>query len=282
MPASDAGRTGNSPAARTGDAVYLFALIEGAAAPGSAATADGPLPVPTVHRAGAVAAIVSPVSLAEYCGPEAARHLGAVAWVAPRAVQHAAILRQAMQWSAVFPVPFGTLYASLGSLSAFMRAHQDTLVRFFATVAGKAEWELAASADLTRPDILERVARAARPEWTELTPGTRYLLLCRDRQQLIAAGRQRANDIVAGLAQRFRPPAAAIRRIARPHRSDAGDAEPLGRFALLVPEGAAARLEGRARSLRREAAEFGVSLSLSGPWPPFSFRPDLPDARVPP
>ena len=280
MPGRDAAPTADAPAPGAGDAaVYLFALIDGATALSAAATADGPLPVPIVHRAGAIAAIVSWVPLADYCGPAAARHLGEVAWIAPRAVQHAAILRQAMQWSAVFPVPFGTLYASLARLSAFMLTHQDTLVRFFATVAGKAEWELTASADLGRPDILERIARAARPDWAALPPGTRYLLLCRDRSQLIAAGWQRASDLVGGLAERFRPPAAVKRRIPRRRGGDAGDATPIARFALLVPEGAAARIDERMQSLRAEAAEFGISLSRSGPWPPFSFRPNLPDLR---
>lgn len=282
MPESDARRPSRAPDADA--AVYLFALTDGAATPGASTIADGPLPVPMIHRAEGVAAIVSRVPLGDYCGSAASQHLGDVAWIAPRAVQHAAVLRQAMQWTAVFPVPFGTLYADLDSLSAFMLAHRETLLRFFATVAGKAEWELTASADFARHDVIERIALAARPDWTALPPGTRYLLLCRDRKQLIAAGRQQAGDVVAGLAKRFRPPAAAIQRIARPRTGDAGDAEPIARFALLAPEGAAARLEHRAQSLRGEAAARGISLSLSGPWPPFSFRPDLPQpvAAVPP
>lgn len=267
MPQGDIGGSGGP------QAVYLFALTEGVPADSAIIAADGPFPPPLIHRAGPIAAIVSLVAPAEYCAPAAAQRAADPAWLAPRAVQHAALLRQAMQRGPVYPVPFGTLFANLDRLSAFMLAHQETLCGFFRQVAGREEWTLTAGASLDSPAMLDRIARASDPGWAEMAPGARYLQLCRERTRLIALGRQRAGDHAAALAVRLQPPAVAIRRLAvHPN----ADAEPVGRFALLVPSDAVATLNRRVQELLGEAAEDGITLAFSGPWPAFSFRPDLP------
>jgi hypothetical protein len=89
-------------------AVYLFALVRGAKAGAPFWSEKDPFPELFIHRAGTIGAVVSMVELADYAGPAASQLLGDVAWVGPRAVYHAGVLRQAMQWSPVFPVPFGT------------------------------------------------------------------------------------------------------------------------------------------------------------------------------
>ena len=78
-------------------AVYLYALIDGAAAliePGIALGIDtagesGPLLQPILHRAGPTAALIGMVPLSEYCGADATHHLSDLAWLAPRTMQHA-------------------------------------------------------------------------------------------------------------------------------------------------------------------------------------------------
>jgi hypothetical protein len=218
------------------------------------------------------------VALDDYAGPAASQRLGDVAWVGPRAVCHAGVLRQAMQWSPVYPVPFGTLYASLDRLTDVMLAHQQTIGHFFETVAGMEEWELKASAAIDGHAALEAMAHDAWPDWAALGPGVRYMKLCSNRPALIAASRRHAEGIVSRLVWRMRPPVAAIRRLTRQHRADQAATELVARFAMLAPAGGGTALDGRARELGAEAAACGVTLTLSGPWPPFSFRPDLPNS----
>ena len=286
MPASDQpGPVGrriavSRAAAPDAEVVYLYALVDGAAVfadagiepldPGNRSTP------PILHRAGPIAALIGMVPLAEYCGADAAHHLGDLAWLAPRTMHHAAVLRQAMQVSPVYPAPFATLFASRNSLSAFMLAHAHTLVEFFRAVAGMAEWELKASACLADRAALEALARDAWPDWAQLAPGTRYLRLCRDRPGLVAAGRAAAQTIAARLAERLLPPATASRRLVVQPAPDSDAGELVGRFALLVPLGGASALAQRLEALAGEAASDGIALALTGPWPPFSFRPDLP------
>jgi hypothetical protein len=284
--------TAPGEAACCGLAVYLYALIDGAAliepgiaqgiAPGIDAFGEsGKLSRPILHRAGPIAALIGMVPLSEYCGAEAAHHLKDLAWLAPRTMQHAAVLRQAMQVSPTYPAPFATLFASRDSLSTFMLAHAHTLGEFFRTVAGMAEWELKASACLDNRAALETLARDAWPDWAQLTPGIRYLRLCRDRPGLVAASRALAQNSAAQLAARLQPPATASRRLVLQPAPESDSGELVGRFALLVPLGGASALAQRVRELADEAAGDGIALTLRGPWPPFSFRPDLPRPPLP-
>jgi hypothetical protein len=287
-PADLPGEAAWGEAAPGGEAVYLYALIDGAAAfleGGTEAVieaggANDRLIQPILHRAGPIAALIGMVPLCDYCGDDAAHHLSDLAWLAPRTMQHAAVLRHAMQCSPVYPAPFATLFANRDSLSAFMLAQAHTLGEFFRAVTGMAEWELKANACLDSRAALEALARDAWPDWAQLTPGTIYLRLCRDRASLIAARRALVHDLAAGLVQRLQPPATALRRLALPPASEGGSGELVGRFALLVPLSGASALAQNVQELADEAAGHGIALSLSGPWPPFSFRPDLP--RPPP
>lgn len=263
-------------AAPEAQAVYLFALVDGAAAFVANGCDSNPFSQPIVRRAGPIAALISMVPLSDYCGDDAAGHLSDPAWLAPRTMHHAAVLRQAMQCSPVYPAPFATLFASLDGLSAFMRAHAQTLGEFFRTVAGMAEWELRASTCLDNRAALEALTRDAWPDWAQLTPGTRYLRLCRDRAGLVAVRRALVQDIATRLAERLQPPAASLRRLGLPRAPESGSEELVGRFALLVPLSGASVLAQRIDAVADEAAGNGITLALSGPWPPFSFRPDLP------
>ncbi len=270
------GEVAPGDAAADGQAVYLFALVDGAAVFGAAGCDSDPLRQPILHRAGTIAALVSMVPLADYCGALALQHLSDLAWLAPRTLQHAAVLRQAMQCSPVYPAPFATLFASLDSLSAFIRPHEPAIREFFRAVAGMAEWELKASARLDGRAALETLARDLWPDWAQLTPGTRYLRLCRDRPALVDARRAALHDSAARLAQRLQPPAAALRDLVLHPAPESDGGEPVGRFALLVPLSGASALARGVQELADAAAEDGITLALSGPWPPFSFRPDLP------
>jgi len=271
-------------AAPGAEAVYLYALVNGAAAFVDAGLdalgGNDWFSPPILHRAGPIGALIGIVPLSDYRGAEAAHHLSDLTWLAPRTMHHAAVLRQAMQVSPVYPAPFATLFASRDSLSTFMLAHAHTLGEFFRTVAGMAEWELKASACLDNRAALEALARDAWPDWAQLTPGTRYLRLCRDRPGLVAASRALTQTMAARFAEQLQPPATAARRLVFQPTPEGDSGELVGRFALLVPLGGAGALAQRVQELADEAAGDGIALTLAGPWPPFSFRPDLP--RPPP
>lgn len=228
-----------------------------------------------LHRVGSVEALIGIVPVTDYCGIDAERHLADIAWLAPRVRRHAALVEWTMQWSSVFPAPFGTLYLSLDSLTAFIHAHEATIAKFLGTVAGKEEWELRASAHLDGAEILDQLARSAWPEWLELTPGKRYMRLCRDRNALIEQGRAEADSLVCAFVAELQPLTAAVRQHEAGRRPDADGGELIARYSLLVAKPDVAALQERVREVCARASHRHVAIALSGPWPPFSFRPDL-------
>ncbi len=228
-----------------------------------------------LHRVGSVAALIGVVPVTDYCGVDAERRLADIAWLTPRVRRHAALVEWVMQWSSVFPAPFGTLYLSLDSLTAFIRAHEATIAEFLGAVAGKEEWELRASARLDGAEILDQQARSAWPDWRELTPGKRYMRLCRDRNALIEQGRTAADSLVRAVVAELQPLTAAVRQHEAKRRSDADGTELIARYALLVAKPDVAALQQRVREASARASHRHVAILLSGPWPPFSFRPDL-------
>ncbi len=258
------------------EAVSLFALVDGAAAFLGVDAEGDPFIPPIVHRAGPVGALISVVPLDDYSGVDAADRLSDLAWLAPRTMRHAAVLRWAMQYSPVYPAPFATLFANLGSLTTFMLLHGQTLSTFFGAVAGMAEWELKASACVDSRPALETLARDAWSDWAQLTPGTRYLRLSRDRSSLICSRRVQLQDISCRLAQQLQPLATSVRQLHFQPLAGAENGELVGRFALLVSANDASALAQCVQGLAAEANDDGIELTLSGPWPPFSFRPDLP------
>ena len=257
------------------EAVCLFAFVTGPSAHETLLPGDAREQRLMLHRVGSVVALTSIVPLTDYCGAEAERRLADITWLAPRVHQHATLVEWAMRSSPVFPAPFGTLYLSLDSLTAFMHAHEAKIADFLRTVAGKEEWELRASADLNGHEILEQLAGNLWPDWQALTKGTRYMQLCRDRSVLVEQGRAEAVALVHDFVAELQPLTAAVHQHGVRAMTEAGGLEPIARYALLVAKKDVTSLQESVREAGNRAAHKHIGIALSGPWPPFSFRPNL-------
>ncbi len=222
-----------------------------------------------------IVALVGVVPIADYRGADSERHLSDVAWLAPRVRRHAELVEWMTQGSSVFPAPFGTLYSSLETLTAFMHAHEATIAAFLRAVADKEEWELRAVAHFDGPEALDRLACDAWPDWRELSKGARYMRLCRDKSALIDFGRAEAAAFVDAFVAELRGLTSDARRLGLPRGPGAGKEEPVARYALLVAKTGVAAIKDRVEEVAPMASGRRVAITLLGPWPPFSFRPDL-------
>ena len=228
-----------------------------------------------LHRVDSIVALVGVVPIADYRGADSERHLSDVAWLAPRVRRHAELVEWMAQWSSVFPAPFGTFYSSLDSLTAFMHAHEETIATFLRTVADKEEWELRAVAHFDGPDALDQLACEAWPDWRKLSKGARYMRLCRDKSALIDFGRADAGAFARDFVAELRSLTSDVRQLALPASLDQGGQEPVARYALLIAKTDVAAILDRIEDIAAMASSRHVAITLSGPWPPFSFRPDL-------
>jgi hypothetical protein len=257
------------------EAVCLFAFATGASAREMLLPGDAREQRLMLHRVGLVTALIGIVSLTDYCGAEAERRFGDIAWLAPRAHYHAALVEWAMRSSPVFPAPFGTLYLSLNSLTAFIHAHEATIADFLRTVAGKEEWELRISADLNCPEVVEQLAGNMWPDWQTLPKGTRYMRLCRDRKVLVEQGHVETVALVHGFVGELEPLTAAVHQHGVGGRTEVGGLDLIAGYALLVAKNDVKALQECVRTASDRAAHQHIAITLSGPWPPFSFRPNL-------
>jgi hypothetical protein len=114
-----------------------------------------------------------------------------------------------------------------------------------------------------------RARTATRRQMAGLSPGTRFLKL-----------RRREREVARGLAAGARTEAARLYRTLARHADDARQRPPVsveGRPALLldaaflVPETGAALFRRAVRAEAAQAAEHGLRVRLTGPWPPYSF-----------
>lgn len=228
-----------------------------------------------LHRVGSIVALVDIVPAADYCGPDAVGHLTDVAWLAPRVHRHALVVEWVAQRSSVFPAPFGTLYSDLQSLTAFVRKHEATITSFLRVVADKEEWELRAEAKFDGPDTLDQLACRAWPEWRNLSKGARYMRLCRDKSALLDFGRAEAAAVAHDFVETLRPFTNDVRPLDLRRTADQYGPETVARYALLLARTESARIAERVREMAAQASPGHVAITLSGPWPPFSFRPNL-------
>ena len=157
--------------------------------------------------------------------------------------RHDAIVRTvAAAARAILPVRFGTLVQDLEELRLLLGARQRALHERLRAVRGRVQMTVR---------VLEPVKEIVRSG--RLQParsGTAYLKA------------RAAEHDVAG----FAPVRDAVRRWIRDERVEKRDG--LASVYHLVPRGAAA---GYRRALEQAAADAGVRLVVTGPWPPYAF-----------
>ena len=234
-------------------------------------------PAPFFWRFGEVAAVLRLVSRAEFCGPAGETNLQDLAWLAPRACQHQAVLEQVMRLGPVLPARFGTLFSSLDSLGSFLQKHEAAIIQFLERVRGHEEWAVKGFLDSARAEA-ELLARARSGEAGPFssTPGMAYLqeqsLRIKVKQELenrVAEAREALSNELNPLASE-----ACQRRILS--RETTGEERGMVlNWAFLVPPATLTDFRLQIERANAEPKLAGLAFELSGPWPPYSFCPAL-------
>ena len=258
--------------------IYLFCLTPAFPRPEIAGTGiDGEHPL-FVEIIGEVAAVLAEVHLEDFTGSEARQKMEDLAWIGPRALRHEEVVLSAMEQGPVLPVRFGTVFSSRAAAAEPLRLRQDVLSTFFQETIDKKEWTLKGYVDRSqaRAQITAVRLAAEKEQLAGLSPGKRYFL-----EQKIKGAVDK--DVAAWLKEMGRD----ILRVAR--EASAGfsecrlqsqdvtgrDEEMFFHGALLVPDGSVAALEGMTNEWNKCREAQGISVEISGPWPPYHFAPVL-------
>ncbi len=250
--------------AQPGTAFYLYCLTP----PGSVLELSQSNVV--VEELGSVRAVLSEVRREEFSGQEAEERLKDLAWLAPRAALHEALVEQVMSQAPVLPAPFATLFESRESVRRFLLEHAVRIAGFFRGLGNKREWAVKGFLDRSQLDQESGPGSDSGSSGKSYLEKRRAQAAQRDatRRDLKAACQQSATRLKEQ-AQDFRE-----RKVWKASQA-AVQPELIFNWAFLLPAGEETAFGQRIAKLNEQHRTLGLSLVISGPWPPYSFAPPL-------
>ena len=147
--------------------LYCFTRSEAVGAIGSAAMNEGQWL--GAIEVGDVAAVFSPVPLAEFGEEGGRKNFQDPAWVVPRACRHDLVIKHVMEFSPVLPVRFGAVFASPKFLQDQLARNGPEISWFLDHISNKEEWSVKAFGHLektgawllrTDPELLRKRRQA--------------------------------------------------------------------------------------------------------------------------
>ena len=214
------------------------------------------------------------VDLDEFVGERAEAQLQDLAWLGPRVFRHEVVIEQIMKQAPVLPARFATLFSSLDSLDQFVLEHRKGIAGFFTELGGQQEW--AVKGLLDRANALEKLSHPAAEEPAS-TLGGRYLQERRIKAQVEREFSQRLKMFCQHVAADLAAQAGTFReRKVVESVAEGKEAEVVLNWAFLIPQAAIEAFKASLNRFNDDDAFPGLVLTLSGPWPPYSFVPDLP------
>jgi len=257
-------------------ALYLYCLAPLVGEEGMAGVAFPDLLGPVRELdLGGVGAMVSAVDRESWSDES---RLSSLEWVTPRALHHARVIDQVSRARPVYPARFGTLFTTPEALSAVVQQHAEPLRDFFAMVEGRVEWDVKIFFDPGEAEArwIQEQIRAAAALLDDLPTGRRYLAEQAMRREARKSLAPRLEALCGELASRLSHDEHGLRERPLPPVVDE-KRRPLIHWALLWPEA----LDDELRRRLADAADYcetsGLQLEWTGPWPPYSFRPNLTD-----
>ncbi len=223
-----------------------------------------------------IVAVLGMSSLEDFCGPEAENRMKDLAWIGPRVCRHEEVVEEVMRRSPAFPARFGTIFSSLDALEKLLDVHYDKISRFLDKAADKEEWAVKGLLNRvqTRTSFSTLMLSREEGRLASLSPGKRYLAEQRIRSSADRELNIWLNGIIKGIgddlcrhSSEFRE-----RKVLSP---DSEAMEMVLNWAFWTAREDADDFRARVDRANEQNDRQGLLLQLSGPWPPYSFLPNL-------
>src|SRR6185295_20418050 len=194
------------------------------------------------------------------------RGLSDVGWVSRAAVAHDAVVESFLEETAVLPMKLFTLFTTDERALDHLRAERRRIAAVVKRVANHQEWGVRVALDRGR----EAAPAPKKAPSAGAASGLAYLTRKKAQRDQVVELAARARETVAALYDRL----AARSRLAK--RRLAGELPVQGGpllldAAFLVPRARATAFQALASRESRSLARHGYGLTVSGPWPPYSF-----------
>ena len=257
--------------------VYLYCFTRrGAVREIKAAGVDEHGAVTTLET-DAAAAVFSTVSLCEFGGDAAQAVAQDPQWLIPRACRHQQVVEEVMRAGPVLPVRFGTIFSSGKILERFLVEKSGEVARVLDWLSDKQEWAVKGFVDLDRAKewlIASDPVLAEHRRRLPDAPGARYFQQKRleaKTEEAMRLWRRGVVDHVRALLVPHAVDACPLRP--QPKNLSGCDAEMIFNAAYLLPRSNLDTFRERVAGASATYAEQGLSLELTGPWPPYNFCP---------
>ena len=215
--------------------------------------------------------VVSTVPEDEY--GEAVLHEGIqdLDWVGPRALAHEAVIEHFLSAEAVLPMQLFALFNSDDRAVAHVTGHRRRIARILARIQQQLEWGLRlvwapTDADEDAVRTLPRKGVRRRP----VMSGADYLARKRDLRDRSHTSLRRARADANRLYREMAGKASQARRRTDVERAAAGS-RLLLEAAFLVPTRRTGAFKAAVHRHTGALGESGITVSLTGPWPPYHF-----------
>jgi hypothetical protein len=238
---------------------------------------DGEHKVFTLYY-GDVKAAISLVPLHEFGTSALEQRMGDLEWIAPRVLIHERIIEAIMAIYPVMPTRFCTIFAGGERIEELLRLHHGKITRFFSDIADKEEWGVKGYINGGQLEkAIKGLSPAVQPtaeKLKEASPGQAYLL--RKKRDLAL------KDGLSGMAAQvteeiFQDLLAHATKGTRNKvlqlEGDKERKEMILNAAFLVPESNVRIFRGKVKETEEKYRSRGLTLSVTGPWPPYNFCP---------
>jgi hypothetical protein len=257
------------------NATYVYCLVSAPRRPRPPAAVRG------LPRSGAVRLIdvepnlylvVADVPTKQYGEAAINARLSDLEWVSRAAIAHEGVIESFVSADAVLPMKLFTIFANDARAVGEFRGDRARIGRLITRVAHQLEFGVRVVQD--RAALQRRAARrrGVKRAGTKAT-GAGYLARKKAERDAAARLAEHARDIVAALYDRL---ASRSRQAKRRSASELpADGWPLLLdAAFLVPRARARAFRAQAAREARALAKLGYGLTLTGPWPPYTFVQD--------
>lgn len=256
---------------------YLYCLYRGGGGLPHLVGIDGDHKVFALSR-GDVSAVLSLVPLEEFGSTGLERKMGDPEWVASHVLVHEGIIEEIMAVYPVMPMRFCTIFAARNKIDELLRVHHAKIICFLSDIADKEEWGVKGYIKGCRLrealNTLPPVLQADEGKLEQVSPGQGYLV--RKKMALALKDRLhgRAMQIVEEVFQGLLAHAVkGVRNKTLQLEEDEKRGEMNLNAAFLVSKGGFRAFRDRFEETEEKYRSEGLSLSLTGPWPPYNFCP---------
>ncbi|MGO8821058.1 MAG: GvpL/GvpF family gas vesicle protein [Desulfomonilaceae bacterium] len=260
-------------------ALYVFGFVPKGTLPGDLEI-DGLEPDHKViqEEFSDINAVVSTVPLSEFVGEEAELRLQDIEWVAPRAVNHQRAIEKMSEFGPILPAQFGVLFSSRDNLERFIRDNLSDISEFLSLTSDKNElgvkvyWENLQ----TKKRLMETEFAARLQQLASLSNGARYFKEKQLNSEIEKNSTERLRSRLVGISTVL----SNISHSSRKRKIVIDDSTEEGRqivanWAFLVEKARSDEFVSIVNDFNSNSSEDGISLRISGPWPPYSFVPSL-------